>query len=200
MKGPTLNQREQRRLQVLNRVLGGQLRVKEACGLLGVGERHGWRLLAAYREEGAAALAHGNRGRPPAHKTPEAVRQRVVELAQGVYQGFNHCHLTELLAEREGIHLSRSTVRRVLAAVGLRSPRHRRPAQHRSRRERYPQEGMLLQVDGSRRRYRSALRWAWPLSSGYAASRPCKCSATTCGGIRRPRSQSPTATMSRSSS
>ena len=33
---------------------------------------------------------------------------------------------------------------------GVRSPRRRRASKHRSRRERYPQEGMLLQVDGSR--------------------------------------------------
>ena len=34
----------------------------EVCGLMGVSERHGWRLLAAYREEGSAAVAHGSRG------------------------------------------------------------------------------------------------------------------------------------------
>ena len=38
----------------------------------------------------------------------------------------NHTHLTEMLAEREGIDLSRSTMRRILLAGGLRSPRIRR--------------------------------------------------------------------------
>src|SRR3990172_7876626 len=127
-----------RRLQVFNQVLEGQLRVKEAAGLLGVSERHSrrcrrrhWRLLAAYRREGAAALAHGNRGRSPVHTIAEEVKKRVRELTQERYQGVNHCHLTELLAEREGIHLSRSTVRRVLTTVGLKSPRWRRPPRHR---------------------------------------------------------------------
>lgn len=150
MKGLTLNQLEQARLQVLNQVLEGGLRVSQAASLLGVSERHGWRLLAAYRREGAAALAHGNRGRASTHRVPEGVRKHVQELAQGPYGGLNHCHFAELLAEREGIGLSRSTVRRVLTAAGLNSPRKRRPPQHRCRRERYPQEGMLLQVDGSR--------------------------------------------------
>ena len=58
--------------------------------------------------------------------------------------------LTELLAEREGVDLSRSTVRRVLLAGGVRSPRRRRARKRYLRRERYPQEGMLLQIDGSR--------------------------------------------------
>jgi len=61
----------------------------------------------------------------------------------------NQQHLTELLEEEQEIRLSRSTVRRVLLCAGIRSPRTRRAPKHRSRRERKPQEGMLLQVDGS---------------------------------------------------
>ena len=55
-----------------------------------------------------------------------------------------------MLSEREGIDLSRSTIRRILLAEGMRSPRRRRAARRYSRWERYPQEGMLLQIDGSR--------------------------------------------------
>src|SRR5690606_2909000 len=43
----------------------------------------------------------------------------------------------------------RSTVRRLLVGAGLPSPRRRRPPHHRLRRQRMPQEGMLLQLDGS---------------------------------------------------
>ena len=130
MRELTLSMREQARLQVLNRVLGGECIVAQAAELMGVSERHGWRLLAAYRKEGAAALAHGNRGRPPLHALPEETKERVWELAQGAYAGMNHSHLTEALGEREGVHLSRSTVRRILVARGLRSPRRRRPPKH----------------------------------------------------------------------
>ena len=63
MKGLTLTQKEQARLQVLNGILEGQISVDEAAEVLGVSERHVWRILAEYRKEGAAALAHGNRGR-----------------------------------------------------------------------------------------------------------------------------------------
>lgn len=150
MRGLILSQQEQARLQVLNSVLEKRCSMVEAASLLRVSERHGWRLLAAYRREGATALAHGNRGRQPPHSTPEAVKGRVQELAQDPYAGFNHTHLAEVLAEREGIVLSRATVQRILSAAGLKSPRQRRPPQHRCRRERYPQEGMLLQTDGSR--------------------------------------------------
>lgn len=150
MKGLTLSRREQARVEVLNRVLEGRLGVKEAAEVMGVSERHSWRLLAAYRKEGIAALANKNRGRQPAHAIPEGIKERVRALAQGTYMGFNHCHLTEVLVEREGLHISRSSVRRILHCVGMKSPRKRRAPKHRSRRERYSQEGMLLQIDGSR--------------------------------------------------
>ena len=51
----------------------------------------------------------------------------VVQLARTRYAGTNHAHLTELLMEREGIDLSRSTVRRILVSAGMDSPRRRRP-------------------------------------------------------------------------
>ena len=123
--------------------------MREAAPLLGVCERQGWRLLAAYRKEGARGLAHKNRGRTPPNATPKSIQQQVVDLALERYERINHTHLSELLAEREGLVLSRPTVRRILVRAGLSSPRHRRPPQHRSRRQRMPQEGMLLQLDGS---------------------------------------------------
>jgi transposase len=144
-----LNQKEQERLMVLNHVERSDLTGAQAAVLMGLGLRQVRRLLAAYRKEGGAALAHGNRGRRPVHALSEEIRNQVVALAQGRYAGFNHHHLTELLAEREGLAMSRSSVWRILTAAGLRSSRHRRPAKHRCRRERYPQEGMLLQIDGS---------------------------------------------------
>ena len=145
-----LNAKDQQRGIVLNRVERGELTGPAAAELMGLSLRQVRRLLAAYRKEGVAALAHGNRGRSPVHRLPQHLKQRVVALAQGPYLGWNHYHLQEVLAEREGIRLSRSSVWRILTRAGIASPRRRRPPQHRARRERYPQEGMLLQVDGSR--------------------------------------------------
>jgi len=149
MKGLTLNQKEQARLETLNHVLAGYLRVNEAALVLGVSERHTWRILAAYRKDGAAAVAHGNRGRRPANATTAKIAEQVVALARTRYAGVNHTHLTELLEEHEGIALSRSTVRSILLSAGIPSPRQHRLPQHRVRRRRLPKEGMLLQIDGS---------------------------------------------------
>jgi transposase len=153
MKGLTLNMKEQTRLCILNTVLERKCTVVEAAQLMGVSERHVWRILAAYRKEGAAVLAHGNRNRLPSNSISSTVKAKVITLATGRYQGVNHTHFTELLAQREEIVLSRSTVRRLLVSVGLTSPRHRQQPCHRYRRERMPKEGMLVQIDGSHHRW-----------------------------------------------
>jgi len=145
----TLNRKEQTRLMMLNRLERKEMGAGGAAQVLEVSERQVWRLLAAYRQEGAAGLVHGNRGRKPANALPQELRVRVALLAQGKYAGFNHSHLTEKLDEQEDTHLSRSCVRRILLEQGLRSPHKHRSRLHRSRRERYPREGMLLQTDGS---------------------------------------------------
>ena len=149
MRDLTLNQQEQTRIQVLNSVLEYQLPIAQAAEIMGLSQRHTKRLLAAYRRDGPAALAHGNRGRRPYNAVPEAAVAAVVKLANNTYAGANHTHFTELLRDREGIDLSRPTVRRILAKAGMGSPRSRRSSQHRFRRRRMPQEGMLVQIDGS---------------------------------------------------
>ena len=145
----TLNTKEQRRLMMLGKVLEGEVTGSQAAVAMGVSLRHERRLMAAFRKEGAAGLAHGNRGVRSARALSDELRDEVVRVARERYLGVNHQHLTELLRDREGIGLSRSTVRRVMLAAGLASPRTRRPPRHRSRRPRYPQAGMLLQTDGS---------------------------------------------------
>ena len=145
----TLNPHEQKRLMVLNRLVVGQLTAAQAAEVLDLSERQVRRLLAAYRKEGAAALAHGNRGRKPVHRISEEVRTQVISLATTTYRGCNYQHLRDLLAEREGIRLSRASVRRILHAAGVSSPRKQRRRLHRRRRTRYAQEGMVVQIDGS---------------------------------------------------
>jgi transposase len=146
----TLNIKEQKRLMVISKVERGEVGGREAATVLGISLRHFRRLMAGYRKEGVRALAHGNRGRAPANALDGGLRKRVIELAVSKYAGCNTQHFTELLAEREEIRLCRSSVRRILMTQGLSGPRKRKPPRHRRRRERYPQEGMLVQIDGSR--------------------------------------------------
>ena len=148
-----LDARAQHRLFVLNHVLTGGLTAEEAARVLQLSIRQVRRLLRRYRADGSAGLVHGNRDRTPGHRIPDVIRDQVVALATTTYAGVNHTHLAELLAEREGLEVAERTLRRILAEASVRPTRTRRPARHRSRRERMPREGMLLQTDGSRHRW-----------------------------------------------
>ena len=153
MENVTLNQQEQARLQILNSLLSEHMTVDQAATLMGVSTRHTRRILAAYIEEGAAALAHGHRGRRAPNTTPDSIKTEVLSLARTTYSGVNHTHLSELLRERDGMDIARNTLRRILVGAGLLSPRRRRPPKHRVRRQRMPREGMLIQIDGSYHRW-----------------------------------------------
>jgi transposase len=144
-----LSGKEQRRLMILNQVGSGAISNQDGARVLGISDRQLRRLRRAYEERGAPALAHGNRGRRPSNAVDAAIRRQVVALATTRYHGFNQQHLTEMLAEREQIEISRPTVHRILTAAGVASPRKRRPAKGYRRRDRFPREGMLLQMDGS---------------------------------------------------
>jgi transposase len=143
------DRRAQHRALILEHVAAGDVSVDEAARILGLSSRQVGRLLARYVAD-PRDLAHGNRGRAPANRIPADTRAQLVELARTRYAGVNHAHLVELLAEREGISVAERTLRRILDEAGVAPVRTRRPPRHRTRRDRMPREGLLLQVDGSR--------------------------------------------------
>lgn len=145
----TLTMKEEKRLEIIQRVFRGNLTVVRAAMVLGVSERQCYRIKARVVRGGPPGVVHGNRGRPSRYKVKEITERRIVELAKGKYRGFNDHHLTEKLKEDQGIELSREKVRRILRSQGICSPRKKRAPKHRSRRERREAEGMMLQVDGS---------------------------------------------------
>jgi len=145
-----LSQKQLQRVVVIENAVAGRISVGRAAELLQCGRRQIQRLKQRFDAQDAGWVRHGNADRKAVNRVSEATRQRVRELARAKYAGFNDSHLRDKLAREENVVLSRSTVRRILRQAGLRSPQRRRPARYRRRRERRPQEGLLLQVDASR--------------------------------------------------
>ena len=158
----TLNQKDQLRSHVLQHLDNGSQTVDEAAQLLQVTPRHMWRLLSAYRRHGVRSIPHGNRGRRPKHALDPHRAAQALELLDHELQSCNNAHAAELLAER-GLPLSPSSVRRLRQQAGLPMPRTRRRSKHRRRRERKPQAGMMLQIDGSPHRWLGADGQQWAL-------------------------------------
>ena len=124
----TLDSKAQQRGYVLTHVLTGELSVAQAAAVLRLSTRQVDRLTRRFRDEGAAALVHGNRGRAPTNRTAEAIRVRLVELATTEFAGFKPVHVAETLAEEGDAELAVSprTIRRLLAR---RDTRRRGPPQ-----------------------------------------------------------------------
>lgn len=144
-----MSEQEWKRLDAVGRVERGALTNGQAAQILGLSERQVRRMRRRVQEQGRAGVVHGNAGRTSAQRLTQGIRELIVELRSTKYAGFNDRHFTEKLVEVEQLLVSRGTVRRVLRAAGIPSPRRRRASKHRRRRERKAQEGLLLLWDGS---------------------------------------------------
>jgi len=147
----TLDGPAQRRLTILTHLMADELTLEETAVLLDLSVRQVRRLVVRLHRDGAAALLHGNRGRRPVNRIDEDWRDRLLGLARETYRGFNPVHMAETIAEEHpDLAVSARSLRRILRDDGITPVRTRRPPQHRSRRERMPRAGMLLQADGSK--------------------------------------------------
>lgn len=151
-----MGHQEFQRLQVVRLVLDGHLALREAAERLDVCYRHAKRIVAKVRQQGPAGVVHGHRGRPSPRRLPEALRARVLQLATTRYADCNDTHCVELLAERDGLIVSRSTLRRWRRAVGQRPKRRHRVKVHRRRQDRRQCRGALVAWDGSPHRWLGA--------------------------------------------
>lgn len=151
MRTITLNPKQQRRADVLNRLEAGALTDGEAASVLNVSVRHIRRLRNRYKEDSLEGLVHGNSGRTPANHLEAAVQEKIVALCgpDGPYYDFNVCHAKDMLREHHAIEIGRSTLDRLLKETGARTPRRKKKVVRRSRRERLSAEGQMLQIDGS---------------------------------------------------
>lgn len=144
----TMSDRELARLDTLQRVDRGDLSVSDAAGLVGISERHVFRLMERLRFGGVAALASQRRGRPTNRRLPDVVTTPAITLVRERYADFGPTFAAEKLAELHGIHFSRETLRKLMVATGLWKGRraHRKKVyQPRYRRDCL---GELIQIDG----------------------------------------------------
>ncbi|MBI4685327.1 MAG: ISNCY family transposase [Nitrospirae bacterium] len=142
--------KEVKRAEVIQRAVSGEVTVQATTELLGLCERQVYRLKSSFKLKGVKGLIHGNRDKVSPRRLDSEIGEKVVKLAKGEYEGYNDSFFTEKLGEEEGIRISREKVRQILRKEGIGPKRKRRRPKHRTRRERKPESGMMLQTDGSR--------------------------------------------------
>jgi len=132
----------------MQRLVAGEISQRLAAEQMKISPRHVRRLLSRYRNEGDAGLIHRARGKPSSHRFPDEFRERVMNLVHEHYADFGPKFATEKLARRDGLHLSKETLRKWMIDDGLRKSKSRK-TQHRTWREPRECRGELLQIDGS---------------------------------------------------
>ena len=133
---------------VRSRYQDGKLGCEGAAELLGVDVRTFLRWRKRHEETGSGDWRDERLGKPSHRRAAEAEVEKITRLYRDKYRGFNVAHFHAYLCWEEGFSRSYSWVKRVLGAAGLVVP-GKRGGDHRLRRPRRPQTGMMLHQDGS---------------------------------------------------
>ena len=117
---------ERERSHLIRETVARKLRQGEAAERLGVSIRQFKRLVRAWKQDGDAGLVSRQRGRLSNHRLPEVTVQQIEQHLQATYPDFGPTLAAEKLAERDGIVVSRETVRHIQIRLGLHKPKRRR--------------------------------------------------------------------------
>jgi transposase len=107
-----MSEREVHRVEVLSSVVARRMSTTEAASVLCLSERQVQRLLRTFREDGAVALRHKARGRPSNNRTLDGLRDLTMAIVRERYSDFGPTLAAEKLAERDGMKISRETLRK----------------------------------------------------------------------------------------
>jgi hypothetical protein len=77
----TLTMKDEKRIEVIQRLFRGELSVGAAAMILAFSERQCYRIKARVNEQGAKGVGHGNRGWPCERRIKGKTVKRIVELA-----------------------------------------------------------------------------------------------------------------------
>lgn len=142
-----LNEVELSRYVTIERVIRRDLLQKEAAEQLGLSCRQVRRLQREIEAHGAKGVKRCSQGGNRRHKGP--FKDAVLYAVRKDYVDFGPTFASEKLAERDGLHINKETLRQWMIEAGLwkgKARKSRSPHQSRHRRFRY---GELVQIDGS---------------------------------------------------
>ena len=144
-----MDSQTQLRIDIIAKVVRGEMTVLDAKQLLGKSKRTIERYVQRYKAEGVQFVIHHNTFHSPPHKKSSELRHRVQSLIRDKYRNFNLTHLREKLEECEGIFIKRETLRKWAHEINLVKRPKKRRGTVRKRRDRMPSPGLLVQMDGS---------------------------------------------------
>lgn len=150
MKNGVVMSKEQLKVYRLSlKVIDGDLKVRDFALLVGISERQAYRKLKRIKEMDYIGALHGNTGNLPQNKLSPELENQIMHLLKTKYYGFNLTHFREMLEDEEKIIIKKSTLQTWAKKHGLEKHTRRSTKKAHKPRPRMPQEGMLVQFDGS---------------------------------------------------
>lgn len=123
MRKVNLRMNEERKYEVIKRLVDSNGNKERAAVALGCTVRHINRLINGYKAKGKEYFIHGNRGRRPVHAMDEKTKQLIIDLYKTKFGDSNFTHFSELLLKHYEIIASPSTIRNILFKEFILSPK-----------------------------------------------------------------------------
>lgn len=123
MKGIKLKTVEERKYEVIKKLVSTRGNKKRASLALMVTVRTVDRLIKKYQEEGKEGFLHKNTGKSPSWTINGETKKHIVKLYEEKYYDTNFRHFKELLFKNEGINLSYTFIYKLLKKNFILSPK-----------------------------------------------------------------------------
>lgn len=144
-----MSQKDLGRYRELTKVHEKRQTIAQTADILGISARQVKRLSKRLRAEGPKGLISLRAGKASNHQLLAGLKELAGAIIREQYGDFGPTLAHEYLSERDGLKISVSSVRNLMIEQGIWSSRKKRNTRIFQLRPRRPQEGELIQVDGS---------------------------------------------------
>lgn len=144
-----MSEEEIKRSEIMKMAEERWITQKKGARRMGISVRHFRRLLRRYRARGPEGIISGHRGKPSNNRMKQEKRKKVLNKLRVEYHDFGPTFASEKLWERDGIKVSKETVRQMMIQEGLHEAKTKEAEGVHQMRERRKQRGELVQIDGS---------------------------------------------------
>lgn len=135
MKKAELDPREERKYEIISKLVETEGNKKAAAVKLGCSTRTINRLIQVYKSEGKKGFSHKNKGRSPSTRYDDAIREKIINLYIREYPDASIEHFTQIVEQDLGITISSETIRLWLIEEKILSPKSHRVTRKRMKKK-----------------------------------------------------------------
>jgi len=141
--------KETERIAIMDNLIAKRIKQKHASQQLGISIRQVQRIVKKYKRDGISGLVHQGRGQVGNRALDGQKKDAIIALVKKHNPDFGPTFASENLGERDGVFVSKETLRQIMIEKGLWKAKQRKEVAIHTFRERRPCVGELVQLDGS---------------------------------------------------